>query len=108
MTSDVRLPAHAGFETYSVLTRIPPPHRASPQRVLAFLEETFDRDWVTMPAGSVVDILRELAEHGVTGGATYDGLIGATARSAGLRLYTCDRRALPIYARLGVEVELVG
>lgn len=104
----MRLPAHAGFETYSVLTRIPPPNRASPQRVLAFLEETFAREWLAMPAASVADILREFAAQGVTGGATYDGLIGATARSAGLMLYTCDRRALPIYARLGVEVELVG
>lgn len=102
------LPAHAGFETYSVLTRLPRPHRASPDRVLSFLEETFDRDWLTLPAPLVRDVLRELAEHGITGGATYDGLIGATARSAGAKLFSCDRRALPVYTRLGVEVELVG
>lgn len=32
-----RLPAHVGLETFSVLTRLPPPHRARPEIVAAFL-----------------------------------------------------------------------
>lgn len=104
----MRLPAHAAFETYSVLTRLPRPHRASPSQVLEFLERSFKEDLLTLPSPLVGGVLRELAQRGVTGGATYDGLIAATVRSAGLRLYSCDRRALPVYAGLGIEVEFFG
>jgi predicted nucleic acid-binding protein len=102
------LPAHVAYETYSVLTRMPDPHRASPSSVIRFLNESFDRDWVTLPAVAMARLLAELADHGIRGGSTYDGLIGATARSIGARLVTRDRRAKPIYDLIGVEVEFVG
>jgi predicted nucleic acid-binding protein len=47
-------------------------------------------------------------ERGIRGGAAYDALIGATARSAGALLYTCDLRARATYDLLGVEVEFIG
>ena len=87
---------------------MPDPHRASPSSVIRFLTESFDGDWLTLTAASMVQLLGELADRGIHGGATYDGLIGATARSAGARLLTRDRRAKPIYDLLGVEVEFVG
>lgn len=103
----VQLPAHAAFETYSVLTRLPRPHRASPGRVLEFLETAFHDGWLTLPSSVLLGVLRELAERGVTGGATYDGLIGMAARHVGTTLITRDRRALATYERLGVEVQLL-
>ena len=102
------LPAHAGFETYSVLTRLPAPHQASPGRAQGFLHEAFGDDWVALPGQALARLVLELAERGIRGGAIYDGLIGATARSVGARLYTCDLRARSTYALLGIEVEFVG
>jgi predicted nucleic acid-binding protein len=102
------LPAHAGFETFSVLTRLPDPTRASPARVGQFLREAFGNEWLTLPGVSASELITELAERGLRGGATYDALIGATARAAGTTLYTCDLRARRTYELLGVEVVLVG
>jgi predicted nucleic acid-binding protein len=50
----------------------------------------------------------EFARRDIRGGAAYDALIGATARSAGAKLYTCDRRARATYELLGVDVEFLG
>jgi predicted nucleic acid-binding protein len=102
------LPAHVAYETYSVLTRMPDPHRAAPSSVIRFLEESFDGAWVTLPDGAMARLLGELADHGIRGGSTYDGLVGATARSVGATLISRDRRAKPIYDLLGVEVEFIG
>lgn len=98
---------HAAFETYSVLTRIPPPERAEAAHVRAFLDEMFDDRWLGLSAQALRLALGCLAEIGVTGGATYDGLIAITAASSEARLVTLDRRALPTYRLLGADVELV-
>ena len=107
MNAGASLPAHAGFETFSVLTRLPEPTRASPRRVSRYLHEAFGADWLTLAGTSLARLVQELAELDIRGGAVYDALIGATARSVGAKLFTCDLRALPVYARLGVEVELL-
>lgn len=53
--------------------------------------------------------LRErLAPLGISGGATYDALVGEAARTAGHRLLTRDQRARRTYDLLGVDYELVG
>lgn len=91
-----------------MLTRLPRPHRANPNRVVEFLEASFLDDWLTLPGSMLSGLVRAMAELGVTGGATYDALIGMTAKHAGTRLITRDRRALTTYERLGVEVEFLG
>lgn len=108
VNAGVLLPAHAALETYSVLTRLPAPHRASPPRVLEFLEESFEGDWLTLSGPSVRQAIAELAGRGVHGGSTYDGLIGLTARSVGATLLTRDLRAKQTYELLGVDVEYLG
>lgn len=99
--------AHAAYETYSVLTRLPGPHRMSAGVAWSWLENEFSDRWL----GSSTDALRlalgRLEELGVAGGSTYDGLIGITAAASGATLVTLDTRALPTYERVGVEVELV-
>lgn len=52
-------------------------------------------------------MLATLERAGIRGGATYDGLIGGVAVAFGATLVTCDERAMPIYERLDVTVELV-
>lgn len=99
--------SHAAFETYSVLTRIPPPGRADAAQVHAFLEDWFSDRWLGLPPEAQRMALARLATLGVAGGATYDGLIGLTAAAAGATLVTLDLRALPIYQRLGADIELL-
>lgn len=102
-----RLPAHVALETFSVLTRLPSPHRAPPDVVTAFLDARFSDPPLTLPAADHRRLLTEVTQAGLVGGAVYDALIGATARAAGATLLTRDRRALPIYEALGVTAELV-
>lgn len=44
-----RLPAHVLIESYSVLTRLPAPHRASGDIVEAFMAERFPGALLTLP-----------------------------------------------------------
>jgi len=48
-----------------------------------------------------------LSDRGVTGGAAYDALVAATAVGCGAVLISCDRRALPVYERYGVRIQLL-
>ena len=102
-----RLAAHVLIESYSVLTRLPAPHRAAAGIVEAFLAERFPQALLTLPAPSFRALLGNAAAAGVTGGAIYDALIAATVRHAGATLLTRDRRALATYDRIGVRYEVV-
>lgn len=99
------LPAQSALETYSVLTRLPPPHRAPPLVVRDFLTANFARPYLSLEPDAFARLIDELADHGIVGGAAYDALIGAIARDAGGTLVTCDRRARLTYERIGISVE---
>ncbi|ETW21926.1 type II toxin-antitoxin system VapC family toxin [Mycobacterium gastri] len=103
----VQLIAHAAVETYSVLTRLPPPHRVAPDAVHAYLTGVTSSDYLTLDAGSHRGLIDRLAELGVTGGGSYDALVGITAKAAGATLLTRDVRAVTTYERLQVQFELV-
>ena len=102
-----RIPAHVLAETYSVLTRLPPPHRAAAPTVVAFLERSFPQAPLTLPAGAWRHLLRQVSDAEIAGGAVYDALIGATSRHAGATLVTRDRRATTVYEKLEVPYELI-
>ncbi len=53
----------------------------------------------------MLPLLGRLAESGVHSGATYDAIVGETARLANLRLISMDVRAQRTYAVVGVAVE---
>ena len=101
------LAGHAAFETFSVLTRLPPPARRTPVVVARLLHSGFPhtRFLSAEGAASLVDRLESL---GIAGGSVYDALVGATAAEHGLTLVTRDRRATETYRVLGAEVELLG
>lgn len=103
----VHLVAHTAVETYSVLTRLPPPHRVAPDVVHAYLTAITSADYLTLDAKSHRAFIAFLAAHNVTGGASYDALVGSTAKAAGATLLTRDRRAVRLYELLPVEYELV-
>jgi predicted nucleic acid-binding protein len=102
-----RLPAHAGLESFSVLTRLPPPHRVRPDLVAEFLRARFDEPLLLLPASAHLRLIDEATEAGIVGGAVYDALVGASVRHAGATLLTRDHRAVRVYELLGVSFELV-
>lgn len=103
-----RLPAQVLVESYSVLTRLPPPHRAAASVVEAFLAERFPGVPLTLPGGEYRALLRAMAAAEVAGGAIYDALIAATAKHWAAPLLTRDRRAAPTYEKVGARYEMLG
>jgi predicted nucleic acid-binding protein len=105
---DARLVAHCAVEVYSVLTRLPAPHRVPGRLVQEFLDLQFPGNHLTLPARDQRRLPRSFVELGLSGGAVYDALVALTAAHAGAPIVTCDRRAIPVYQRCGVEARLVG
>ncbi len=102
-----RVPAHVLVEAYSVLTRLPPPHRAPADLVATFLSERFPEAPLVLPARAHLALVETSARTGLARGAIYDALIAATARHAGARLLTRDQRARSVYDRMRVRYEFV-
>jgi hypothetical protein len=101
-----RLAGHAAFETFSVLTRLPPPARRTPTTVARLLAANFPHSRF-LSADAATALLAELHTVGIAGGAVYDALVGAVAREHGMALGTRDRRALDTYRALDVRLELL-
>jgi predicted nucleic acid-binding protein len=101
------LPAHALVESYSVLTRLPAPHTAAAQTVGEFLRDRFSAAPLILPANVYRRLLGTAWAAGISGGAIYDALIAATAKSANAMLLTRDRRAVATYEKIGARFELI-
>ena len=52
------LPGHVVIETYSVLTRLPPPHRAAAEIVDQFLSESFPDAPLSLPGDAQRSLVR--------------------------------------------------
>jgi predicted nucleic acid-binding protein len=100
------LAGHAAFETFSVLTRLPPPARRTPAAVARLLRADFPHSKF-LGAKAAAALLSDLHALGIAGGAVYDALVGATANEYGLTLATRDRRALETYRALEVRLEFI-
>jgi predicted nucleic acid-binding protein len=76
--------AHALIEAYSVLTRLPAPHRLAPSDALAVLEGSFGARGrvIALDARGYRWLLRGAPSGGVAGGRIYDAVIAACARKA--------------------------
>ena len=107
LDSGLRLIDHCALETYSVLTRLPPPHRTSGTVVRDFMAARFPGSPLRLSAADFGHFVLSLPDHGVAGGSAYDALVAATAAACGAELVTCDRRAFPIYERYGVRAQLL-
>ena len=100
------LSGHAAFETFSVLTRLPPPNRRTPRAVARLLAHNFPGSRFLSAQGAE-RLHGTLAELGIAGGAVYDALVAATAAEHGIMLATRDRRAAETYRALEVGFELI-
>jgi predicted nucleic acid-binding protein len=79
------LAAHSLAEAYSVLTRLPEPHRLRPEDALALLEANWGSARLVALTGSEYrSTLRRCRDAGIGGGAVYDALIASCARKAGV------------------------
>lgn len=98
---------HCALETYSVLTRLPPPHRAPADVVRDFIAVRFPAPLLRLSARDYKKFLLDLQQHEIAGGAAYDALVAATAVSHSAELLTCDRRAAPVYEKYGVRSRML-
>jgi predicted nucleic acid-binding protein len=99
--------AHVAVETYSVLTRLPPPVRVSSADANSYVRTTFALPPIALSAEAYDSLLAFAASQSISGGAIYDALVGATAREAGATLLTLDRRAVLTYQILGLDYRLL-
>ena len=104
---EAHLPAHVLLESYSVLTRLPPPHRAAADIVEVFLGARFEPKLLALPPAAHRSLVRSSAAQGISGGRVYDALIAATAKRAGATLLTRDRRAASTYEAVGVRFRVL-
>jgi predicted nucleic acid-binding protein len=76
--------AAALIETYSVLTRLPAPHRLSPSDALKLIETNFvfGLKLAALGASGYRSLLHRAPEAGVSGGRIYDAVIASSARMA--------------------------
>lgn len=100
------LAGHAWFETFSVLTRLPPPARRLPGDVSRMLTHNFPHSRF-LDSRTQRALTNRVVELGIAGGAIYDALVGAAANQHGLTLVTRDRRAIPTYRSLDVHIEMI-
>ncbi|MBM3763438.1 MAG: type II toxin-antitoxin system VapC family toxin [Acidobacteria bacterium] len=86
--------AHSLAEVYSTLTRMPPPHRASPAQALKCVETIAERlRLVSLDGFSTRTAIQRAASQGVSGGTSYDSLIATCALQSGAqRIYTWNSR----------------
>ena len=99
--------APALIEAYSVLTRLPAPHRISPDDALSLLEENFMgvRKISALVAPAYRALLRGAPANALAGGRVYDAVIAACARKAGVKtLLTFNETHFASFATPDLEV----
>lgn len=99
---------HCLLETYSVLTRLPAPHRMTAAVVSKQIHATFGRRQVLgLSPEEQHKLITTCAAQGMTGGSVYDAMIAMTCARADAKLLTLDARARQTYAALAVDYELL-
>jgi predicted nucleic acid-binding protein len=99
---------HAAVETYSVLTRLPPPRRVPPDLVATFLGHHFPGSAPRLAGAPSAEVLEFAVRGGIAGGAVYDLVVALAAQRAGALLLSLDRRAAGTYEAAGAPYELIG
>jgi predicted nucleic acid-binding protein len=108
LDAGVRLIDHCALESYSVLTRLPAPHRSPAGVVRDFLRARFPSPFLRLSGTGYRAFVLALADRHLAGGAAYDALVAATAAAHDAELVTCDRRAARVYDAYGVPFHLIG
>ncbi len=88
-----------------MLTRLPPPHRAHPSIVHAFITERFTEPFLTLSEAGYQELLATAAAEQILGGPVYDALVAFTAAEHHATLLSLDQRATATYEAVGVMVD---
>jgi predicted nucleic acid-binding protein len=107
VTPEAVVPAHVVTETYAVLTRMPEPFRMDAATVAAYIARQWGGRVIAPDAELYESLTTAAATAGVTGGGTYDALVGLTAHSFGHELLSLDLRAERTYRTLGIGYRLL-
>jgi predicted nucleic acid-binding protein len=107
LDSGLRLVEHCAVETYSVLTRLPAPHRVAGSVVRDFLRARFPDPYLRMSETDYRAFILALPDNVIMGGGVYDALVAATAAAWDAELVTCDSRALPVYERYKIRTRII-
>lgn len=100
------LSGHAYFETFSVLTRIPPPSRRDAREVEKLLSQNFPGTvFLGIPGAEALG--QRFAELVISGGSVYDALVAAAAGEHGVKLLSRDSRAADTYRLMGIDFDLM-
>lgn len=102
--------APALVEGYAVLTRLPFPHRLSPEDAFALLEANFMRTTiVALDRNSYRTLLRRATADGISGGRIYDAVIAACVLKAKVgALLTFNAGHFLFLAETGTEIVVPG
>jgi predicted nucleic acid-binding protein len=94
---------HSLAEVYATLTRLPAPHRASPEQAIQCVRRIVGRfRLVGLDGEATLAVLEMMASQQISGGTTYDSLIAACAvKSGAARIYSWNIRH---FERFGPEV----
>jgi predicted nucleic acid-binding protein len=99
----VRLCGHAHLEVYAVLTRLPGEARVAPDDAVTLMAHELEAP-ITLSPAAERQAPALLAAAGISGGATYDGLVALAAKEHGATLVSRDARAEANYRRIGATV----
>ena len=103
----VVLPVPVLIESYSVMTRLPAPHRLTAADAWAVLSESFREPahLASFPTREAWGLVRQLSENELAGGLVYDAVILEAAREGGASiLLTFNERDYERLDRDGVEI----
>lgn len=106
--NEIVLPLPALIESYSVMTRLPAPHRLRPADAFSILEGSFRKraDLTALSEDESWPMLQALSGNDIGGGRTYDAHILACARKASAnRLLTFNHRHFE--KLVGDDIEIV-
>ena len=97
--------AHSLAEVYSTLTRIPAPHRASPEQAIKCVEKIAAKlRLVSLDGAATLAAIQSAATQNIAGGTIYDSLIATCAlQSEADRIYSWNTRH---FERFGPNVAL--
>jgi len=108
---DIILPLQALVEAYSVMTRLPSPHRLSAKDAHTVLERSFRQRTIVvgLDGHEAWELIEDLSQRQIAGATSYDGLIASCARKGGAqRILTFNRAHFERLAAAGLEVVVPG
>ena len=95
------------LEAYSVLTRLPGGLAVPASVASGVLGERFPGEPLRLSDRERAALPVTLAQAGVAGGASHDGLVALEAVAHGQELLTLDSRAQDAYRRLGARFTVI-